>query len=99
MLKNMKRIDQTVVRHMATLSRLGLTDTETATYAEQLEHILDYASHLPALDAKVAQSPLQAAADDAHGCKDGQSLLRNAVALQDGYVKVPAILDKTGGAA
>ncbi len=94
----MKTIDESVVRHMAQLSKLTLTDEEIATYTDQLARILDYASHLPELTPQeVRKDSLRLDEDEVRPCEYPHELLRNAVAVQDGYVRVPSILDKGEG--
>lgn len=95
----MQTIDENIVRHIAELSRLALSDDELHTYTEQLSAILDYASHLPDLPEQVSElADMRAAADVSLSSDDPHGLLRNAVAFENGYVKVPAILDKGGDA-
>ncbi len=45
-------VSQEEVLHIAHLSRLSLTETETEEYATQLSKILDYAAHLNTLDTE-----------------------------------------------
>lgn len=80
---------------MATLSRLSLTDEEITRYTEQLGAILAYASHLPSLDDQPDRFTMTTQGDEARVTEQPHDLLRNAVAFEDGYVKVPAILDKS----
>lgn len=88
-------IDEATVRHMANLSRLALSDTEVARYTEQLSDILEYASHLPELSAATSEENLRLDNDAACSCDAPHKLLRNAVAVENGQVKVPAILDRS----
>ena len=92
----MTPIDAATVRHMADLSRLNVSETEITNYTEQLAAILEYASHLPELpETPDEAATLRVAPDVAQPYPDPQSLLKNAVAVQDGAVKVPAILDRS----
>jgi aspartyl-tRNA(Asn)/glutamyl-tRNA(Gln) amidotransferase subunit C len=91
----MEQLSATQVLHMAKLSRLSLTNEEATQYAQDLGKILDYASHLPELDAHSEPSTLQVAEDKAVTRDNPHALLANAVALENGSVKVPAILDKS----
>ncbi|HEY1074761.1 MAG TPA: Asp-tRNA(Asn)/Glu-tRNA(Gln) amidotransferase subunit GatC [Patescibacteria group bacterium] len=85
-----------MVRHMATLSRLELTDEEVARFADQLSAILSYASHLPVVSGHTEPHTLRLDEDEVREEEtEGASLLRNALALENGYVKVPAILDRS----
>jgi aspartyl-tRNA(Asn)/glutamyl-tRNA(Gln) amidotransferase subunit C len=83
------------IGHLATLSRLSLTEEESTHFAEQLGSILEYASHLPEMDVTPDPSHLRVEEDIAQPCDNPHDLLRNAIALENGYVKVPAILDKS----
>ncbi len=49
----MKKITKEVVRHIAFLSRLKLTQEEVETYSKQLEEILEYMDKLNKLDTEV----------------------------------------------
>lgn len=93
-MQGMNSIDKETVKHMAALSRLSLTEEEVAHYAEQLSAILDYASNLPEVEAEVELGELRTDEDIAKPTVDPHDLLRNAVAMENGFVKVPAILNK-----
>jgi aspartyl-tRNA(Asn)/glutamyl-tRNA(Gln) amidotransferase subunit C len=80
--------------HIAKLSRLHLEEAEATRYADELAAILNYASQLPELAAKAELSSLRSEDDIAELYTTPQDLLKNAVAIENGYVKVPAILDK-----
>ncbi len=91
----MEAISHDQVKHIAHLSRLTLSDEEVTLYTEQLSKILDYASHLPELSHSVKEEPkLRVEEDAAKPYPNPQELLQNAVAMENGFVKVPAILDK-----
>ncbi len=91
----MERIDEAQVYHIARLSRLHLTESEATQFTEQLAAILAYASHVPEFQDHAEFNALRLEADEARPTPNPQSLLRNAMALESGYVKVPAILDRT----
>lgn len=91
----MSIIDETMVTRMAELSRLALTSEETTRYAAQLGAILEYAGHLPPLDTAATYTgpSLRVEADEVLSGDVGD-LLQNARDTENGYVKVPAILDR-----
>lgn len=93
----MGSIDTEQVKKIAELSRLSLTDEETDLYTEQLGKILEYASHLPELpESQNYNGPaLRLDEDEARSSETQDQLLKNAVATENGFVKVPAILDKS----
>ncbi len=93
----MQSIDEATVKHIANLSKLELTDEDVARYTPQLEAILEYASHLPEVsaDSHKSETFLRVDEDVALERKEPHGLLRNAVAMEDGNVKVPAILDRS----
>lgn len=91
----MSSIDKEQVYHIAKLSRISLTEDEAEDYTHQLAEILEYASHLSALSGAPELSQLRVAPDIALTRDNTEELLQNAVAIENGYVKVPAILDRS----
>lgn len=90
----MESISKDQIFHIAKLSRLHLDEHEAEQYAMELGKILDYASRLPALHAQGELGQLRLADDEAQPYPDPESLLQNAIEVDNGYVKVPSILDK-----
>lgn len=90
----MSLIDKDQIFHIAKLSRLHLKEAEAEKYATDLAAILDYASRLPELEATPELSELRMEDDRAVPYENPQELLKNAIAIENGFVKVPAILDK-----
>ncbi len=90
----MEGIEPAIVEHIAQLSRLTLTEEEVSRYTQQLSAILEYASHLPELSDQGQDSPMRMSDDVIIACELPENLLQNAVAIDNGSVKVPAILDK-----
>lgn len=99
------QIDKAMVERVALLGRLELSEQEIATFSTQLSAIVGYIEKLNALDVSDA-SPL------AH-CLPMQNVLRedvprpslsneqtlaNAPDREEGYFKVPKILDDNSGA-
>jgi aspartyl-tRNA(Asn)/glutamyl-tRNA(Gln) amidotransferase subunit C len=88
------------VRHVAELAKLKLTEAEVALFQEQLSAILDYAERLDELDTE--QIPPTAAvlplhnvmrADAPRASFPRETMLSNAPAAQEGFVKVKVVLD------
>jgi aspartyl-tRNA(Asn)/glutamyl-tRNA(Gln) amidotransferase subunit C len=88
------------VRHVAELAKLKLTEAEVALFQEQLSAILDYAERLDELDTE--QIPPTAGvlplhnvmrADVPRASFPRDTMLRNAPAAQEGFVKVKVVLD------
>jgi aspartyl-tRNA(Asn)/glutamyl-tRNA(Gln) amidotransferase subunit C len=88
------------VRHVAELAKLKLTEAEVALFQEQLSAILDYAERLDELDTE--QIPPTAAvlpltnvmrADAPRASFPRDTMLSNAPAAQEGFVKVKVVLE------
>lgn len=91
----MESITKDQIFHIAKFSRLHVDEVEAAQYAHELAAILDYASHFPELTTQAELSSLRTEDDEAMPYPDPQALLQNAVAVENGYVVVPTILDKS----
>ena len=90
------------VRHVAELAKLKLTEAEVALFQGQLSEILEYAERLDELDTEQIQPtagvlPLQYVmrSDVLSASFPRDSMLANAPAVQDGFVKVQVVLDNT----
>lgn len=100
-----KKIDEAQVRRVATLSRLELSEEETAQFSRQLSAIVEYIEKLNELDTSDVE-PLAHCLPLHNVLRDDEVLpsLPNDVALgnapdeADGYFKVPKILDDNSGA-
>ena len=95
-----QRIDQDQVRHIATLSRLKLTDAEVATLSDQLSGILDYVDKLNELDtsgveptAHVAGVQTVLRGDEPEAPLAVEDALANAPAREQSFYQVPKVLD------
>ena len=93
------RVSRADVEHVATLSRLALTDDEIEQLIGELGAILDYAAELSALDtADVPPTahPLPLVnvfrPDDPRPGLDRDEVLAEAPAAEDGQFRVPRIL-------
>ena len=94
-------LDETTVRHVANLARLDLTDDEVVRFAEQLSSILGYVEQLNELDT--TDTPPTAHGlpvnnvfrdDTVQACWGPGRALQNAPQCQDGFFKVPRVLDQ-----
>ena len=93
------RVSRADVEHVATLSRLALTDDEIEQLTGELGAILDYAAEVSALDtADVPPTahPLPLAnvfrPDEPRPGLDRDEVLAQAPAAEDGQFRVPRIL-------
>ena len=93
------RVSRADVEHVATLSRLALTDDEIDQLTGELGAILDYAAEVSALDtADVPPTahPLPLVnvfrPDDPRPGLDRDEVLAEAPAAEDGQFRVPRIL-------
>src|SRR3972149_264135 len=93
-------IDPARVDHVARLARLSLTGEERAMFTEQLRNILDYFARLRALARTAVEPPshVRAAAnvqrgDAARPSLDRAEVLAAAPAQEDGFFKVPPVLE------
>ncbi len=93
----METIDETTVRHIAELSRLSLSDSDVKRFGHQLNQILTHVANLPSgrlAGLSAPKTSLRLDDDVALPSSNPERLLANAVELDNGYVKVPAVLDK-----
>jgi aspartyl-tRNA(Asn)/glutamyl-tRNA(Gln) amidotransferase subunit C len=89
------------VKHIASLSRIGIEDKEVEDYQKNLSAILDYFKELEELDTKSIE-PIghitgrdNVSRNDERGVKDkfeGEDILKNAPERKDGYIKVKSVL-------
>jgi aspartyl-tRNA(Asn)/glutamyl-tRNA(Gln) amidotransferase subunit C len=88
------------VEHVANLARLALTQEEKELFREQLSSILDHAERLQAVDTDAIPPtatvlPLQNVLrdDEVRPSLPREEALANAPAAEDGYFRVPAVLE------
>ena len=94
-------LDHTSVRHVAHLARLRVTDEEVARFAEQLSSILGYVDQLNQLDTgdvPPTAHPLPVSNvfrdDVVQPPWDPNRALCNAPQSEDGFFRVPKVLDQ-----
>ena len=95
------RLDEAAVRHVAHLARLTVTDAEVARFAEQLTSILGYVEQLNELDTNEVPPtahplPIRNVLreDEVREPWDAERALATAPDQQDGFFKVPKVLDQ-----
>lgn len=91
-------VDEKLVREIALLARLDLTDEETKTFVAQFQDILKYFSILNELDTEnVPPAYLSSAnknvirADQVEESVPTQEFLANAPEAKDDYVVIPRV--------
>ena len=94
-----ERLSPDVVRHVATLARLSITDEEVQLYTDQLGSILDHADDIEALDIGEVAPMTHALPlvnvmreDVVQPSLDRDTVLAQAPAAESGRFRVPRIL-------
>ncbi len=94
-------IDRKTVDNTALLARLALTEEERARLEEQLSAILEHIAVLQEADTSQVPAtahvlPLQnvMAADQPSPCETAETMLENAPAREDNYLRVRAVLEE-----
>ena len=98
-------IDEAQVRRVAKLARLKLSDEEVRLFAGQLAKILDYVKQVESLDTEGTE-PLAHALpvtdvlreDEPHAGLSKAQALSNAPDTEQGFFRVPPVLDPQSGA-
>jgi aspartyl-tRNA(Asn)/glutamyl-tRNA(Gln) amidotransferase subunit C len=90
------RIDKDVIRHVAELARLHLSEKEIDEFLPQLKEVLEAFSKLDEVDAKDAKPSFQPIElrnamreDAATECLSQEEALKNSPSTKDGYFKGP----------
>lgn len=93
------KVDEKLVREIALLARLDLTDEETKTFVPQFQDILKYFSILNELDTENVPPAYLSSAnksvvreDEVQGSTPTQEFLANAPQAKDNYVVIPRVL-------
>ncbi|MFD1676812.1 Asp-tRNA(Asn)/Glu-tRNA(Gln) amidotransferase subunit GatC [Alicyclobacillus fodiniaquatilis] len=99
------KISEETVSHVARLARLAMSEADRATLAPQLSEILEYAEQLQQVDLEGVEPtshPFEQTnvlrADVAREGLSREAALANAPDVEDGQVRVPAVLDGGGSA-
>jgi aspartyl-tRNA(Asn)/glutamyl-tRNA(Gln) amidotransferase subunit C len=90
------------ITRIAQLARLALSEEELDLYGEQLEQILEHAARVQALPTEGVEPtshPLTMVnafrPDEVTACLDREEVLAQAPEAEDGYFRVPRILDES----
>lgn len=93
------RIDVDMVKHIAFLVRLGITDEEALAFSPQLTAIIDYFNLLNEVDTSEVAPATQLPGlrnvlrpDEIKPSMDRQAFLSNAPACEGAYIQVPMVL-------
>ena len=93
------KVDEKLVREIASLARLDLTDEETKTFIPQFQDILRYFSILNELDTENIPPAYLSSAnksvvreDEVQDSVPTQEFLANAPQAKDDYVVIPRVL-------
>ena len=93
-------IDPATVDHVARLARLSLTNDERAMFTEQLRNIIEYFARLQDLDLTEVEPTSHVVAqttvlreDEVRPSLDREEVLAAAPAQEDGFFKVPPVLE------
>jgi aspartyl-tRNA(Asn)/glutamyl-tRNA(Gln) amidotransferase subunit C len=91
------------VVHVAKLARLALSEEELALFEEQLSRILEHAARVTALDTDGIEPTAHAIPlvnvfrpDELVPSLEREEALRNAPEAEDGFFRVPRILEEEG---
>jgi aspartyl-tRNA(Asn)/glutamyl-tRNA(Gln) amidotransferase subunit C len=94
----MPRVTIETVEHVARLARLSLTREECLTFARQLDHVLDHAASIEALDLADVEPMSHAGAsgafraDEARDARVEREVLDAAPDASDRLFRVPRVL-------
>jgi aspartyl-tRNA(Asn)/glutamyl-tRNA(Gln) amidotransferase subunit C len=96
-------IDRAAVDHVARLARLDLSDDERARMQSELNHILDHAEKIQALELDGVEPTAHAVPitnalrpDEVVPSLTQAEALANAPEVEDGRFKVPRIIEDAG---
>ncbi len=91
-------VDEKLVREIASLARLDLTDEETATFVPQFQDILKYFSILNELDTENVPPAYSSSAnktvvreDEVEASVPTEEFLANAPQAKDDFVLIPRV--------
>jgi aspartyl-tRNA(Asn)/glutamyl-tRNA(Gln) amidotransferase subunit C len=94
------RLDRETVEHVAALARIGLTDAEIARMQDQLGAVLEHISMLQEVDTSDIPPTAQVLPlhnvmrdDELQPSLPLEQVLRNAPRIEDGYIRVNAVLE------
>ena len=95
------KVTEADIKTVASLSRLKIDETESAAVAEQLDKFLTYVENLQSIDTENIEPttyalPMQNIfrADEVKPSLDRELAILNAPLAEDGYFKVPRVLEE-----
>lgn len=86
------------IRHLATLSRLEVTDEDLDTYSKQIPEILEYVKKIESFDTKDSKENFEqnnvfrSDEEVSESGIDTEKLLAEAPESKDGFIKVKKVL-------
>lgn len=93
------------VEHVATLAKLKFNDEQLEKFTDQIEDIIDLVDTLNEVDTTNVEPTFNVndqlnrmREDVAVRSNDKEALLANAPETENGFIRVPAILDESGEA-
>ena len=93
-------VDEKMVRRIATLARIGVSDAEVPALANDLSAILGFVEQLSELDTTGVKPLTSAVEDKIRGREDvvsdggyAEDVLANAPEKDDGYFAVPKVVE------
>ncbi|AUJ31363.1 MAG: Asp-tRNA(Asn)/Glu-tRNA(Gln) amidotransferase subunit GatC [Liquorilactobacillus nagelii] len=93
------------VKHVAGLAKLAFSETELQKFTGQMDEIIKMVQQLSEVDTTnvpvtthVTDAENVLRPDKAQSGVDRDLLMKNVPDSQDGYIKVPAIIDESGEA-
>lgn len=97
------KIDEQQVKHVASLAKLEFDDDQLGKFTTQLESIIDLFETIDKVDT-TGVKPMTSATDQVNAMREDiavnsnqrEALLNNAPDTEEGYIKVPAIIDESG---
>ncbi|APH06467.1 Asp-tRNA(Asn)/Glu-tRNA(Gln) amidotransferase subunit GatC [Bacillus weihaiensis] len=96
----MSRISTDQVKHVANLARLAITEEEAELFSKQLDSIISFAEQLNEVDTEnvkptthVLEMKNIMREDEPKKGLDNEEVLKNAPDQEDGYFRVPSILE------
>lgn len=97
------KIDEEQVKHVASLAKLQFDDDQLGKFTTQLESIIDLFETIDKVDT-TGVKPMTSATDQVNAMREDiavnsnqrEALLNNAPDTEEGYIKVPAIIDESG---
>jgi aspartyl-tRNA(Asn)/glutamyl-tRNA(Gln) amidotransferase subunit C len=96
--KEIVKVDEKLVREIAALARLDLTEEETEMFVSQFRDILDYVSILNEVDTENVQPAYLSSAnqnlpreDEIEASIPTNEFLSNAPQAKDNYVGIPRV--------